>query len=180
MSLPVSAMPALVTSAGPFELAVQSINTSPVFVGLMMLLMNLGGRFLPFEISKTQESILQHPYVRRFMIFVLLFMGTRSVVTAFWMSIIIILFIGYFFNENSSLCVWRGGVAGSTCSMKEGFADAPKLSPEEQNILNILREKERKLMESQQTMGSVPSEKFENMDVPIEKYKQIMNVLKKH
>lgn len=175
MSLPVPAIPVAAIASSPFELAVNTVNTSPIFTGLMMLCMNLGGRFLPFEISKSQEAILQHPYFRRFMIFVLLFMATRNIVIAFWMSIIIILCIGYFFNENSSLCIWRGGLDGSTCSMKEGFAvEIPDLTPEERDILNKLREKEAKIMEARvgQTK-SIPKTK-----TPSEKYKENMEVVK--
>lgn len=176
MSLPVQAIPTSVIGGSPFELAVQSVNTSPVFTGLMMLCMNLGGRFLPFEISKSQEAILQHPYFRRFMIFVLLFMATRNVVIAFWMAIIIILCIGYFFNENSALCMWRGGTDGSTCSMSEGFVDVPDLTAEERDILNKLREKEAKVMEAR-AHSLKPVAKVE---VASEKYKKNMEVVKKN
>ncbi len=175
MSLPVPAISTSAIGGTPFELAVQSVNTSPIFTGLMMLCMNLGGRFLPFEISKAQEAILQHPYFRRFMIFVLLFMATRNVVIAFWMSIIVILFIGYFFNENSSLCVWRGGMEGSTCSMKEGFADVPDLTPEERDILNKLREKEAKIMEARALSSKSVAQKVET---PVEKYKKNIDAVK--
>ncbi len=176
MSLPVPVVSGSLIGGSPFELAVQSVNTSPVFTGLMMLFMNLGGRFLPFEISKAQEAILQHPYFRRFMIFVLLFMATRNVVIAFWMSIVVILFIGYFFNENSSLCIWKGGLDGSTCSVKEGFAgDVLDLTPEERDILNKLREKEAKVIQAR-TQSLKPVEKVE---APSEKYKKKMNDVKK-
>jgi hypothetical protein len=140
-----------------------------------MLCMNLGGRFLPFEISKAQEAILQHPYFRRFMIFVLLFMATRNVVIAFWMSIIVILFIGYFFNENSSLCIWRGGVDGSTCSMKEGFEDVPDLTAEERDILNKLREKEAKINALKNKSLSPANEEKKG---PVNVYKKNMDIIK--
>jgi hypothetical protein len=172
MSLPVSAIPVGAIGGSPFELAVMSVNTSPVFTGLMMLCMNLGGRFLPFEISKAQEAILQHPYFRRFMIFVLLFMATRNVVIAFWMSIIVISCIGYFFNENSSLCMWKGGVDGSTCS--EGFENIPDLTPEEHDILNKLREKEAKIIGAR----SVQLKPVGKVEAPSEKYKKNMDVVK--
>ena len=172
MSLPVSVIPTGVIGGSPFELAVMSVNTSPVFTGLMMLCMNLGGRFLPFEISKAQEAILQHPYFRRFMIFVLLFMATRNVVIAFWMSIIVILCIGYFFNENSSLCMWKGGIDGSTCS--EGFENVHDLTVEERDILNKLREKEAKVIEAR-SHSITPIGKVE---APSEKYKKNMEVVK--
>lgn len=101
---------------------ITNINTSPVFIGSMMLMMNLGARFLPAEITRTQEAFLSHPYFRRFLIFVILFIATRNVVYAFWLSLLVILAIGYLFNENSALCLFSGGEAGSTCSSMPGPA----------------------------------------------------------
>jgi hypothetical protein len=176
MSLPVPIISTSAIGGTSFEFAVQSINTSPVFTGLMMLCMNLGGRFLPFEISKNQEAVLQHPYFRRFMIFVLLFMATRNIIMAGWMSLIIILLIGYFFNENSSLCIWRGGMNGSTCSIKEGFTNIPDLTAEERDILNKLREKETKIMEAR-INNLNPISKIKS---PSEKYKQNMKIIKEN
>jgi hypothetical protein len=179
MSIPVGAMPLAAAQAvgTPFELAVQSINTNPIFIGLMMLSMNLGGRFLPFEITKGQEAILQHPYFRRFMIFVIIFIATRNIVTAFWLAIIIILCMGYFFNEHSSLCIWKGGLDGSTCSMKEGFeGDAiSELTPEEKDILYKLREKENKInaLKSPAVKTNIPI-----MKSPLEKYNDNINNIK--
>jgi hypothetical protein len=135
---------------------VNNINTSPIFIGLMMLTMNLGARFLPAEITRVQESMLSHPYFRRFLIFVILFIATRNIVYAFWLSLIIIFAIGYLFNENSALCIFNGGAPGSTCS-SVAIPSAPTvmgmintaasqaalgLTPEEGNILRQLTEKQ--------------------------------------
>ena len=106
---------------GALDSTLLSINTSPYFTASMMLLLNLGGRFLGLELSKGQEQFFMHPYFRRFLIFVVLFVATRNIAIAFWMTIIIILLIGYLFNENSSLCLMRGGVPGSSCDVKESF-----------------------------------------------------------
>jgi hypothetical protein len=153
--IPIASMPA---PAMPLaDAIVTNINTSPVFIGSMMLLMNLGARFLPAEITRAQESFLSHPYFRRFLIFVILFIATRNVVYAFWLSILVILVIGYLFNENSALCLFRGGESGATCSSVPGPAPtvggmigsaaagaAAGLTPEEADIFRKLSEKQAK------------------------------------
>ena len=106
-----SAMP-----LGIFDQALVSINTNPYFIGSMMLMMNFGGRFLAMEMSPGQEAFFQNKWVRRFLIFIVIFMGTRNVLVAFWMSLLIILLIGYLFNENSSLCIFHFGKSGSSCA----------------------------------------------------------------
>jgi hypothetical protein len=137
----------------PLDVIIGSINSSPYFIGLMMLCLNLGGRFIALEVTKAQEQFLQNPWVRRSLIFAMIFMGTRNVLVAFWMTLVIVLFIGYLFNENSSLCIYKAGAPGSTCNTKEteGLAirpaevnassPPPGLTPEEQDIFKKLQEK---------------------------------------
>ena len=57
------------------DVFLNNFNTSPYFIGLMMLTMNLGSRFLSLEMSKGQEAFFAHPWVRRFLIFVVFFIG---------------------------------------------------------------------------------------------------------
>lgn len=141
---------------------VNNINTSPIFIGLMMLTMNLGARFLPAEVTRQQEAMLSHPYFRRFLIFVILFIATRNIVYAFWLSLIIIFVIGYLFNENSALCVFNAGAPGSTCSsvavpaaptVAGMFATAATqaaagLTPEEADIFRKLSEKQARVAQA--------------------------------
>lgn len=111
-----AAAAAAAVQISPFEATVLSLNSNPYFIGTMMLFLNLGGRFIAMEMSKSQETFFQNPWVRRLLIFTVLFVGTRNVVVAFWMTLIIILLIGYLFNENSSLCLFDLGNPGSSCA----------------------------------------------------------------
>ncbi len=128
-----------------FDLLLSTISANPYFIGLMMILLNLGGRFLGLEISPQQEKFFQHPYVRRLLIFTVLFVATRNIWVAFWMSLVVILCIGYLFNEKSGLCLfaWRG-VAGSKCdsdTKKEGFTSGGGLTALEEEIYQKLAQK---------------------------------------
>ena len=114
----------------------------------MMLILNLGGRFIAMEISKEQEQFFQHPWVRRFLIFVVLFVATRNLLVSFWLTIIVVLTLGYLFNENSAFCIiGKGGVAGATCAKAadgksvDGKAPMPGMTPEEMEIFRRLNEK---------------------------------------
>lgn len=130
---------------GPIESALAVFNTSPYFIGLMMLILNLGGRFLALEITKEQEQFFQNPWVRRLLMFIVFFVATRSLAVAFWLTIIAVLLLGYLFNENSALCVFSAGRPGSKCSAKKEKEGAEKerggMTPEEQEILRRLSEK---------------------------------------
>ena len=129
----------------PLDGLLQVFNNNPYFIGLMMIILNLGGRFIVMEVSKEQEQIFQHPWVRRFLIFAVLFVATRNIFTALWMTVVVVLVLGYLFNENSSLCLFKGGVAGASCAAKPGSAGpAPAtggMTPEEMDIWRRLNEK---------------------------------------
>jgi hypothetical protein len=130
--------------SGPFEATLTKIASSPYSLAVAIFLINLGGRFLPMEISKEQEKFLNQPWFRRIIIFVIFFLATRNFVTAAWMALIVILFVGYLFNENSSLCILKGGITGATCK-KKGLKETIGLTPEEQAILKSLQDKAAKL-----------------------------------
>ena len=128
-------------SLGPIDSLLAAFNTNPYFIGLMMLILNLGGRFLAMEITKGQEYFLSHPIIRRSLIFVVLFIATRNIVIAFWLWLAIIVLLGYLFNENSALCVFgRRGLPGSSCAKPRGPEPA-KPTDQEMSIFKMLSDK---------------------------------------
>jgi hypothetical protein len=148
MSLPPAPMPVLAATTvaiNPLEQVFMAINTNPYFIGLMMLLLNLGGRFLGMEISKEQEKLFQNPWVRRGLVFTVLFVATRNVFVAAIMTVFVLLIISFLFNENSDLCLWK-----DSCSkpVEEG-QPTPGLTPEETEIWRRLNEKQMRMAAAQ-------------------------------
>lgn len=119
----------------PLEQVFLTLNTNPYFIGLMMLLLNLGGRFIGMEISKEQEKIFMNPWVRRGLIFTVLFVATRNVFVALIMTVFVLLLLSFLFNENSELYLW-----GSQKRPEEG-APVQGMTPEETEIFRRLNEK---------------------------------------
>ena len=135
--------PLMPAPSGPFEATLAKVASSPYSLAVAIFLINLGGRFLPMEITKEQEKFLNQPWFRRLIIFVIFFLATRNIVTAGWMALIVILCVGYLFNENSSLCLLGKGGMG-TCKTK-GLKETIGLTPEEQAILKSLQDKAAKV-----------------------------------
>lgn len=152
MSLP-PAMVATATavSVNPIEGLFMTLNTNPYFIGLMMLLLNLGGRFIGMEVSKEQEKIFQSPWVRRALIFTVLFVATRNVFVAFIMTCFVLILMSFLFNENSDLYL-----LGSKPKAKEDVV-AQVLTPEENEIWRRLNEKQMRLATTNES-----KEKFTN------------------
>jgi len=131
----------------PFDSFVMAVNANPYFIGLMMLALNLGGRFIGLELTRSQEAFLQNIWVRRVLIFVVLFMGTRNILVAFWMWLAVVFLLGYVLNENSSMCIFGSGLPGSKCASGtatgKGF-QATALTAEESQVYSILKAKAEK------------------------------------
>lgn len=134
----------------PLDGLLQIFNNNPYFIGLMMLILNLGGRFISLEVTKKQEQFLQHPWVRRILIFTVLFVATRNIWVAFWATLTFVLFLGYLFNENSALCLFGSeGRPGSTCG-EGGPKPGEEMTPEEKEILQRLSAKAQRYQAADQ------------------------------
>jgi len=166
MSIPVLPAAGAMVALSPIDSVLQVFNTNPYFIGLTMLLMNLGGRFLTLDVTKKQEQFLQHPWVRRTLIFIVIFIGTRNIWVAFWATLLVVLLMGYLFNENSALCIFgKGGMNGAKClsgaisleKTDKGQEKQDILTPEEKEILMRLQAKAQRL----QTAPTTNEEKEE-------------------
>ena len=169
MSLP----PAMVSTAvgtaiavNPIEGIFMTLNTNPYFIGLMMLLLNLGGRFIGMEVSKEQEKIFQSPWVRRALIFTVLFVATRNVFVAFIMTCFVLILMSFLFNENSDLYL-----LGSKPKVKEEAVQG--LTPEETEIWRRLNDKQIRLSATNES-----KEKFTNEIPAYDIYKMNMAKLR--
>jgi hypothetical protein len=147
--------------ANPLEIFFNSLNTNPYFIGLMMLMLNLGGRFLGMEVTRGQEQFFQQTWIRRFFIFTVLFIATRNVLVALFMSVIMLLLIGYLFNENSDL--YLGGKEETFESDdKKPSAPVQTLTSEENEILRRLTDKQKRLAQSTLSDEKTPTIKAED------------------
>ena len=121
----------------PLEAGLASFNTNPYFIGITMLLLNLGGRFLAMEVTKEQEKFFQHTWVRALLVFVVVFVATRNVLVAFWLSLIVIILLRFLFNENSTMYLFSKEKKKETFQNQVGSI----LSPEEADIYRKLTDK---------------------------------------
>ena len=152
MSLPPAPVAIATAALNPIEHMFAAVNTNPYFIVLMMLLLNLGGRFLGMEVTREQEKFFQQPWIRRGLIFTVLFVAIRNVFVAFIMTLIVLLLLSFLFNENSDLYLF-------TKPKDTGAAPVGGMTPEETEIFRRLNEKQARLAASQKPETS---EKKEN------------------
>lgn len=81
------------------------INSSQVFSGIMIIMMNLGSKYVTIELSKSSAEYLKLSVTRQIMIFVLAWMGSRNIYVALGLTAVLIILTDHLFNEESSFCI---------------------------------------------------------------------------
>jgi len=83
----------------------QNIHESQYFIGLMILLANIGSRFIVLEFSKTQEQFLSGEFMRKIFIFAAAFVATRDLIIALIFTIGFTILVSGIFHEHSRFCL---------------------------------------------------------------------------
>lgn len=104
---PATAAPAHMTggNASILALATMGLSSNKYILGLMILLINLGARYIGNELNEFSHKVLNHKFARRFLIFLVIWMGSRDLVVAFVITAGFILLSNTLLNEQSSYCI---------------------------------------------------------------------------
>ena len=63
----------------PLFKAIYSVNDSKYFAGFIMIVLNIGSKYVVVNLSKTQEDYLKNTLGRQILIFSIAWMGTRDI-----------------------------------------------------------------------------------------------------
>jgi len=91
-------------TSSPFEF-LNVLNDNKYFAGVIMLVMNIGSKYITIELSKTQEAYFRYTLGRQIIIFSILWVGTRDITISLVLTAVFILLVDYLFNENSKFCI---------------------------------------------------------------------------
>lgn len=147
--------PIVLTASNPLEAFIASFNTNSYFIGIMMLILNLGGRHLATGLTPEQDRFFQNVWFRRFLLFVVIFIATRNIFAAFWLSFAVIVILGYLTNEMSSLYLF-----GDPVKPPPQQPQPTGLSPEEADIYRRLNERVTKQKENEMGIPNTPTDSF--------------------
>lgn len=81
------------------------INNSKLFAGLVMIMLNIGSKYITIKLSKSQEQYLRNSIARQLLIFSIVWMGTRDVILSFFLTATFIVLTDHLFNEESQYCI---------------------------------------------------------------------------
>ena len=81
------------------------LNNSKLFAGILMILMNIGSKYITVRLSESQEAFLRNNVAREVIIFAVCWMGTRDILLATILTTSFYILTQHLFNETSPYCI---------------------------------------------------------------------------
>ena len=85
--------------------SIDTVNGSRFFAGLVMIMMNIGSKYVNLKLSKNQEQFLRGAIARQILIFSIIWMGTRDIITSLILTAVFVILTDHLFNEDSRFLI---------------------------------------------------------------------------
>ena len=80
------------------------LNDSKFFAGIVMILLNVGSKFISIQFSKSTEEYLKLNVTKQLLVFAMAWMGTRDIYTSLVLTAVFTILSDHLFNEESPYC----------------------------------------------------------------------------
>ena len=87
-----------------FDIFMRDIGTNKLLIGVFMIFMNIGSRYIELRLTKGQEMILKN-IAREVLIFTIAFVATKDLILSFIITSIFIILANFVFNEKCKFCI---------------------------------------------------------------------------
>jgi hypothetical protein len=84
---------------------VMYLNNSKFFAGVIMILLNVGSKFMAIQFSKSTEEYMKFSLSKQLLIFSMAWMGTRDIYISLGLTAVFTILSDHLFNEESSMCI---------------------------------------------------------------------------
>ena len=84
---------------------VMYLNNSKFFAGVVMILLNVGSKFVSIQFSKSTEEYMKFSLSKQILVFAMAWMGTRDIYAALGLTAVFTILSEHLFNEESSMCI---------------------------------------------------------------------------
>ena len=81
------------------------LNNSKFFAGVIMILLNIGSKFISIQFSRSTEEYLKMNITKQILVFAMAWMGTRDIYTALVLTAVFTILSDHLFNEESPYCI---------------------------------------------------------------------------
>jgi hypothetical protein len=126
---------------------VMYLNNSKFFAGIIMILLNIGSKFITIQFSKSTEEYMKYTVTKQILVFAMAWMGTRDIYTSLGLTAVFTILSDYLFNEESTLCMvpHKYRVLHKLVDTNEdGIVSEPELAAAMAVLEKAKREKQRK------------------------------------
>ena len=87
------------------EYLINAFNNNKYVYGFLMILLNIGARYIEMDLVKSHKEFLSSKMLRRLLIFTVAFIGTRDLVASLIITATFIIFVLNLFNADSKYYV---------------------------------------------------------------------------
>jgi hypothetical protein len=87
-----------------FDIFMRDLGTNKLLIGIFMIFMNIGSRYIELKLTKGQEMILKN-IAREVLIFTIVFVATKDLIISFIITGIFIILADFVFNEKSKYSI---------------------------------------------------------------------------
>lgn len=81
-----------------------SLNSSKFFAGTLIILLNIGSKFINVQFSKSLEEYMKYSISKQVLVFAMSWMASRDIYTSFILTAVFTILSEHIFNEESKLC----------------------------------------------------------------------------
>jgi len=118
------------------------LNDSKIFAGCVMILLNIGSKFISVQFSKSTEEYLKYVMGKEILVFAMAWLGTRDVFSALCLTVAFVILSEYIFNEESVVCIVPTSLRVLQSNMD--LNNDGKITPDELNSAIAVLEKAKK------------------------------------
>jgi hypothetical protein len=139
------------------------LNNSKFFAGVVMILLNVGSKFIQIQFSRSTEEYMKYSVSKQLLVFSMAWMGTRDIYTALGLTAVFTILSEYLFNEECSLCIvpHKYRVLHKLVDTNDdGIVTEPELAAAIAVLEKAKREKQRK--DQKEAYSKFDFEKFYN------------------
>ena len=84
---------------------VMYLNNTKFFAGVVMIMLNIGSKFITIQFSKSTEEYLKYSVSKQLFVFAMAWLGTRDIYTALVLTAVFVVLSDHLFNEESTMCI---------------------------------------------------------------------------
>jgi hypothetical protein len=84
---------------------IMALENNKLFAGFLILVVNIGSKYVALDFSKTQEEYFRNIFTRQLLIFAMVWTATRDLVISVLLTAAFIVMSDFIVNPESSLCL---------------------------------------------------------------------------